>query len=615
MSYDAHGNVVLVTERDGATTVHEYDDRGRRTHTVTPSGADLTYGYDEHDRLDHRGRRGAARSPSTPTRRRTTASRHPAAIVDPEGGAHAAHLARRAADQGRRPGRRRGRLHPRRARRPGRHDGRRRRHRAPRARRRRPGRRRGHALRRPHDVRLRRGHRPARRAAATPTAPTWRYEHTAAGRLRRHGRPDRCPHRGRARRARRGDPHASTRWAAPSPAPRRPRQPRLGRAARRLHLALHPRRALPARPPPPTPDGATWTQEHDATGDVVATTDPTGRAPHPRPPTGQLGTARADDGLSSAATRFDRLGRLVATEQADGAESLVTYDRCGRAVEHVDADGCADHGCAATPPAGSSQVIRPLGRDHRLRVRPLRPPAPPSSTRPAARTTYAYDADGRLVEQTLPTGEVAWTEYDVVRPGHRPPPARLGDRPLHLRRRRARHAEQRHRGTADGRSATTPPASWSRPSTATAGVTRYAYDTHGRVATHHRPARRRDPARVRRAGTTSSPRPTRWAAPPGPRTTPPGARRRRPTPPAGRPRGRFDAVRSRGVGQRRRRRRLLDRAQPPRPPRWSSPTTPGPAGPPPSTCSSGTRAASWCAAPATAAPSRGSTTPTAAGPR
>ena len=42
---------MLVTERDGAVTVHEYDDRGRRTRTVTPTGADLTYGYDEHDRL------------------------------------------------------------------------------------------------------------------------------------------------------------------------------------------------------------------------------------------------------------------------------------------------------------------------------------------------------------------------------------------------------------------------------------------------------------------------------------------------------------------------------------------------------------------------------------
>ena len=41
------GNPVLVTERDGATTVHEYDQRGRKVRTVTPTGADLTWGYDE----------------------------------------------------------------------------------------------------------------------------------------------------------------------------------------------------------------------------------------------------------------------------------------------------------------------------------------------------------------------------------------------------------------------------------------------------------------------------------------------------------------------------------------------------------------------------------------
>ena len=50
-SYDRAGNPVLVTERDGSTTVHEYDTRGRKIRTVTPSGADLTWGYDELDRV------------------------------------------------------------------------------------------------------------------------------------------------------------------------------------------------------------------------------------------------------------------------------------------------------------------------------------------------------------------------------------------------------------------------------------------------------------------------------------------------------------------------------------------------------------------------------------
>ena len=50
-AYDTHGNVIMVVERDGSTTVHEYDGRGRRTRTVSPSGTELTFHHDEADRL------------------------------------------------------------------------------------------------------------------------------------------------------------------------------------------------------------------------------------------------------------------------------------------------------------------------------------------------------------------------------------------------------------------------------------------------------------------------------------------------------------------------------------------------------------------------------------
>ena len=36
MSYDPHGNLVSVTERDGSVTVHAFDERGRKTRTAPP---------------------------------------------------------------------------------------------------------------------------------------------------------------------------------------------------------------------------------------------------------------------------------------------------------------------------------------------------------------------------------------------------------------------------------------------------------------------------------------------------------------------------------------------------------------------------------------------------
>ncbi|RRC96025.1 DUF6531 domain-containing protein [Schaalia canis] len=51
MSYDGHGNLVQVTDREGAVTVHVYDQRGRRVRTVLPSRGEFTFAWDEHDRL------------------------------------------------------------------------------------------------------------------------------------------------------------------------------------------------------------------------------------------------------------------------------------------------------------------------------------------------------------------------------------------------------------------------------------------------------------------------------------------------------------------------------------------------------------------------------------
>ena len=335
MSYDAHGNAVMVTERDGATTVHEHDSRGRRTHTVTPSGADLTYGYDEHDRLTTVvAEAGAITEYTYPED--DPGSRQPAVIVDPEGGhtlltwrdgllarvvdpvgvevtfTHDEHgdlvattdaagnTARLERDAS-------GRVV---------------------------------AATTPSGARTTYTYDPTSGLLASrrdPDGATWRYEHSVAGRLVATVDPT-----GARTEVEHGEHGEETRTIDPLGRSVTRHLDDLGNLAsvelpdgstwRFTHDALSRLTATT------TPDGSTWTQEHDATGGVVATTDPTGRR-RTLAADRALGTARTDDGLASAATRFDRLGRLVATEQADGAESLVTYDRCGRPVEHVDATG------------------------------------------------------------------------------------------------------------------------------------------------------------------------------------------------------------------------------------------------------------------------------------
>ena len=77
------GNLVSLTERDGAVTVHGYDARGRKIRTVTPEGADLTYGWDEQDRITTL----VTASGSVVTYEYADdLSRDPSVVVDPLGG-------------------------------------------------------------------------------------------------------------------------------------------------------------------------------------------------------------------------------------------------------------------------------------------------------------------------------------------------------------------------------------------------------------------------------------------------------------------------------------------------------------------------------------------------
>ena len=50
-AYDAGGNPVAVSDRRGAVTVQEWDERANLTRRVTPTGAEFGFAYDERDRV------------------------------------------------------------------------------------------------------------------------------------------------------------------------------------------------------------------------------------------------------------------------------------------------------------------------------------------------------------------------------------------------------------------------------------------------------------------------------------------------------------------------------------------------------------------------------------
>ena len=414
-SYDRWGNPVLLTERDGATTVHEYDARGRRIRTVTPSGADLTYGYDELDRVTTVVTEQGAVTEYT----YEGEQRNPSTILDPEGG-----LSRLTWDDG--------------------------------------------LLVRvadPTDValdlaydergdlvgvtnadggtaRLERDALGQVVAATTPSGHTtrfvhdrlsrvlterhdpdgavWRWEHSPAGRLVATVDP-----MGARTSIERGPHGEETTTVDP-----------LGRATGRElddlgNLAgvtlpdgsgwrfVHD--PLSRLTTTVDPTGATWRREHDAAGRLVAAIDPTGV----RISVDQDSSARrveVGDADASSASGFDALGRLTSLDRPDGSTAVWTYDRCGRPVEALDAEGrltlvrrdAAGRPVEVTTPTAA---VTRYAYDRCGRLATVTDPL-------GAVTTVGYDADSLPVTQVLANGEIARSTYDVcgqvvehVRPG------------------------------------------------------------------------------------------------------------------------------------------------------------------------------------------------------
>lgn len=401
-AYDSFGNRVMVTERDGSVTVRSYDDRGRLVREVSPSGADLQFAYDDLDRVT----RVMVEEGSESVVTYDGASRNPSLMVDPEGGEtrldwadgllnrlvdptgvelrfeHNEHgdlvaVTNGAGDTARLEyddaGRAIAAITPS-----------------------------GHRTTFVHGV-----HGVAERH--DPDGSVWRFEHSTAGRLTTVIDP-----MGGRTEIERGDDGEERRRIDP-----------LGRAtSRRLddlgNLASielpdgsswrFTHDGLSRLTSTTTPDGHLWTRSYNAAGELVETVAPTGDRIEVSTDRAS-GTVVAQDAAGVVTHRFDELGRPVSAQTPDGSLAIATYDRCGRVVEQLDAEGAltridrdaAGRPVAITSPSGDvtrfehdacgrrSAVVDPLG----------------------ARTTIAYDADSRPVRVTLPTGEVGWTRYDA----------------------------------------------------------------------------------------------------------------------------------------------------------------------------------------------------------
>ncbi len=156
--------------------------------------------------------------------------------------------------------------------------------------------------------------------------------------------------------------------------------------------------------------GGVWQWAYDANGQVQATTDPTGVARQiSRGPLG-LPTQLADGGDTTTAS-YDRLGRVIWSQGADGRPTLRRYDLCGRLIETVDPDGAVT--AFERDAAGRVvSVTQPLGGVFRYEYDACGRHVATVSTG-GDRYELHYDADGRVAGETWPTGENVSTAFDA----------------------------------------------------------------------------------------------------------------------------------------------------------------------------------------------------------
>ncbi|HHU39598.1 MAG TPA: type IV secretion protein Rhs [Propionibacterium sp.] len=386
MAYDGHGQLVMATGRDGSVTLAEFDDRGRRTTQVLPSGARVDTTFDEADRpvevvVDNDGDQAVTRYSYD------GANRNPSRMVDAEGGvtrfvwdgnlltsitdptgvtvthtydAHGDLVATTDAE--------------------------------------------GHSARLERDGAGRvtaavtpSGHRTtfaydSRGVLASKTAPdggVWAYEHTAGGRL--SATIDPYGARTTIEHDESGEAHRTT-------------DP-LGRTVTRAFDDLGNLARVEL------PDGTAWRYSHDQLSRLVAITDPEGATWQREYDVNGTPTRLTDPGATSV-VHTDRLGRIVSVQAPDGSNTLTRYDRCGRPVEYVDALGhvttlerdAAGRLVALRRPDGA---VTRYGWDGCGRLASVTDPL-------GGTTTFGYTPDAHLATETDATGAVTRYTYDAL---------------------------------------------------------------------------------------------------------------------------------------------------------------------------------------------------------
>jgi RHS repeat-associated protein len=108
-------------------------------------------------------------------------------------------------------------------------------------------------------------------------------------------------------------------------------------------------------------------------------------------PSGNTACEAAYEGESATTTTYDTLGRPTSYEDADGSASTVTYDLLGRPVTTFDGKGTQTRKYDSV----TSLLVELEDSD-------------------AGTFTASYDADGSMVERSLPNGLTAKTTYDQV---------------------------------------------------------------------------------------------------------------------------------------------------------------------------------------------------------
>ncbi len=201
------------------------------------------------------------------------------------------------------------------------------------------------------------------------------------------------------------------------------------------------------------PAGSSWLREHDAEGNLTASIDPVGARRETA--VDRLGrVTRVDDGATSTEYEHDERGRMVEWRRPDGGRTRVGYDRRGRRVAVTDALGGTTR-YAYTAAGRLARVTSPLGHQVSMeydRVGQLTAEVDPRGRR----REYRHDVDGRVTRMTF--GGQAWSYgYDAA--------GRLAGR------REPHGGETRYGYDAAGRliEVTDP----------TGGVTRFGYDARG----------------------------------------------------------------------------------------------------------------------------------------